>query len=265
MLGVRVKTQHSVVLLSAGSGSRMGALTSNKPKSLLSVGDKTVLDWMLEAIVSRTGAEVIVVTGFQADKVEQHLAKHYGNRIKTVRNPFYSDDINILSVETGVSALSHPEHGYLIIETDLLLDEKAWDKIFFTELHSNSYWVCKGRYHQQLTGGIVQVDIAGSVQAIDYQPNYNVAYDGWAKMVGMLHVGPAEVKADRQLRQAAISHNIKQYYLMPWRENLQYLPCYALDLADSFAYSFNTEADFRFAAQAFLTLMSQNMSTPKCR
>lgn len=244
----------NVVLLSAGSGSRMGALTSMRPKSLLEVGNKTVLDYLLESIIERTAGEIVVVTGFQAALVEQHLAGRYGDRVKTVHNPRYAEDVNLLSVETGVAALTRPELGYLIVETDLLLDETAWNKIFLAVKSQYSYWICKGQYHRGLTGGIVKVDIDGNIQAVEYQPQYNEIYDGWAKMVGLLWVGPAQVMADRLFRQDAIMQSIKQYYLMPWRQHLPQLPCRVLDLANSFAASFNTEADFHVAAQRFLTL-----------
>lgn len=254
------KTNKNVVLLTAGSGSRMGELTNSRPKSLLSVGNSTVLELMLDAVLSRTCGEVVVVTGFEADTVEQYLTRNYSNKVKAIRNSSYADDVNILSAEIGVSALSSPEQGYLIIETDLLLDDDAWDKIFFTEHISSSYWVCKGKYQHQLTGGILKVDDAGNVQTIDYQPKYNAIYDGWAKMIGVLFVGPAEVSADRQLRQEAISHSIKQYYLAPWCNHLMQLPCSVLDLAESFAVSFNTESEFYSAAQKFLKLNLQKQT-----
>lgn len=244
----------NVVLLSAGSGSRMGALTSLRPKSLLEIGNKRVLDYLLDEIINRTVGEIVVVTGFQAALVEQHLAERYGNRVKTVQNPRYAEDVNILSVEMGVATLANPELGYLIVETDLLLDGTAWDKVFLAARTPYSYWICQGQYHRGLTGGIVKADVNNNIQAVDYQPEYNAIYDGWAKMVGLLWVGPAQVAADRRLRQDAILQSVKQYYLMPWCRHLPQLPCHVLDLDDSFAVSFNTEADFHAAVQRFLRL-----------
>lgn len=43
-----------VILLSAGRGSRMQPLTEGIPKSLLPVGDRLVLDWLIEAVMQRT-------------------------------------------------------------------------------------------------------------------------------------------------------------------------------------------------------------------
>lgn len=245
-----------VILLSAGRGSRMLPLTEGIPKSLLPVGDRLVLDWLIEAVIARTSGEVVVVTGYGGEKVVAHLRERFGSRINTVENERYVDDVNILSVEVGVSALQHPERGYLIVETDLLLDDCAWDQVFEAARLTPelSCWVCDGFYGPSLTGGIVHADEQGRIDAVEYQPLYSTAFDGWPKMVGLLLVGPGQVSADRRLRQAAIEQSIAQYYLMPWREGIASLPSRVLQLENAFARSFNTERDFLQARTDFLAI-----------
>jgi len=252
MTEVSAKICHNVILLAAGKGSRMGDMTLGKTKAMLECGGKAVIDWMLQAILTRNDGEVVVVTGYCAEFLEQHLQRQYGSRIKVARNDRYEDDVNILSVETGVAALSNPEQGYLIIETDLLLNDAAWDKIFAAPLFSTSHWVCKGHYHKELTGGIVSADKTGLITAIDYQPAYDSKFDGWNKMIGMLAVGPDEVQNDRAIRQRSIADTTKQYYLTPWSRELSSLPCRVLELTDEFASSFNTAEQFSKISQAFL-------------
>jgi hypothetical protein len=47
------------------------------------------------------------------------------------------------------------------------------------------------------------------------------------------------VELDRELRQKAIKNRIDQYYLKPWLENLNLLPCREIDLSEFFAGAFN--------------------------
>lgn len=251
-----------VILLSAGRGSRMLPLTEGIPKSLLPVGDRLVLDWLIEAVIERTTGEVVVVTGYAAEKVVAHLSSRFGSRVATVHNERYVDDVNILSVELGVAALKYPERGYLIVETDLLLDRCAWDQVFsvVNDAAQLSCWVCDGFYNPQLTGGIVHADPLGRIDAVAYQPVYDRAFDGWPKMVGLLLVGPKQVEEDRRLRHAAIEQSIAQYYLMPWREGIACLPSRVLQLQGGFARSFNTEHDFYRARADFLA--QSHGSTP---
>lgn len=231
----------------------MDPLTREIPKSLLRVGNLTVLDWILSAITARTWAEIVVVTGFAAPRVEAHVAGRYPCRVTCTRNDRYDEDLNILSVDVGVSALKYPERGYLIVETDLLIDESGWDLIFEKCRDSpGSYWICKDRYGSELTGGIVGTNADGRITQIRYEPEYEPEFDGFHKMLGMVSVGPGEVVADRRLRRARIARSIAQYYLSPWQDDIEALPSTVLDLGDCFARSFNTIADFQEASSQFV-------------
>lgn len=249
-----MRLQRALILLCAGRGSRMQPLSTNAPKCMLSVGDKRVIDHLLDAALPRVHGEIVAVTGFGADAVHHHLVSRYGNRVTIAENPRYREDVNILSVQTGVDALQHPERGYVVLETDLLLDQQAWERIFEAMASADSFWLCKGRYHPALTGGIVHADTQGWIDTIEYQPQYNVDYHGWPKMVGVLGVAPAQVEEDRRCRQAAIADTIAQYYLMPWKHNLSTLPCRVVDVGDAFARSFNTADEFDHASQHYLKL-----------
>jgi len=249
-----MSASRALILLCAGRGSRMQPLSTDLPKCMLQVGDRRVIDHLLEAALPRIDGEIVAVTGFGADAVRQHLAMRYGTRVATAENPRYRDDVNILSVQTGVDALRHPERGYVVVETDLLLVSQAWERIFEAMASPHSFWVCKDRYHPGLTGGIVHADAQGRIDAIEYRPQYEAAYAGWPKMVGVLGVAPDQVDQDRRCRQAAIADTIAQYYLMPWKHDLPDLPCRVVDLGDAFARSFNTAEEFEQASRQYLAL-----------
>lgn len=230
----------------------MEPLTRDVPKSLLRVGKQTVLDWILDSIIARTSAEIVVVTGFAADAVAGHVATRYSNRVSCARNHRFDEDVNILSADVGVGALQHPERGYLIVETDLLVADVGWDLIFDRcNVESGSFWICKGRYGPQLTGGIVGTNPDGRINQVLYEPQYKPEFDGFHKMLGMVCIGPQEVAADRRLRRARIEQSIAQYYLSPWQDEIESLPSTVLDLGDCFAQSFNTVADFQQASAQF--------------
>ena len=80
------------VILSAGQGSRLLPLTAERPKCLLPIGPKSLLEWQID-VLSRCGVdEIVVVVGFRAALVEGLLAKlaRPGLRLRTLLNPFYN-------------------------------------------------------------------------------------------------------------------------------------------------------------------------------
>ncbi|MDX6640705.1 MAG: hypothetical protein QOF12_1716 [Solirubrobacteraceae bacterium] len=79
------------MVLAAGAGRRLAPDTDNLPKTLLPVdGDRTILDVALGNLAQVGLEEVVVVTGFAAERIEERredLARRYGLRIETVFNP----------------------------------------------------------------------------------------------------------------------------------------------------------------------------------
>lgn len=64
-----------VVLLAAGLGSRLGALTTSHPKALISVGGEPLLAHALQFAARLTPDHVIVVSGYQHQQVATELAR----------------------------------------------------------------------------------------------------------------------------------------------------------------------------------------------
>ncbi|OGA26545.1 MAG: hypothetical protein A3F77_11330 [Betaproteobacteria bacterium RIFCSPLOWO2_12_FULL_67_28] len=79
------------IILAAGRGSRMGTLTADRPKALVRLAGKTLLDWQLEAL-SRAGVtEVTVVTGYLAQRFE-------GRPVRTLHNPRWQESNMVRSL-----------------------------------------------------------------------------------------------------------------------------------------------------------------------
>lgn len=64
------------VILAAGRGKRMGRLTADIPKPLLPVRGKPLLDHGLEVLPDNVD-EVIMVIGYQGDKIRQRYGSRY--------------------------------------------------------------------------------------------------------------------------------------------------------------------------------------------
>ncbi len=99
------------------------------------------------------------------------------------------------------------------------------------------------------------MDEQGRVSYLEYVPTYEAAFDGWAKLVGILYVSPSEVARDIENRDRAQRRSTRQYYMAPWVENLATMPCVAVDLGDAFVASFN---DVRAYEEAILGLANSD-------
>ena len=78
------------IILAAGRGTRMGNLTLNKPKCLLEVGGKTLLEWQLDAIKGAGISEIAIVTGYRRECLQEYGLVEFHNSHWAHTNMFFS-------------------------------------------------------------------------------------------------------------------------------------------------------------------------------
>lgn len=66
-------TPHTAMVLAAGYGTRMGALTANRPKPLLTVCGQTLLDRTLDLAAAANTQRVVVNLHYLGDQIRAHL------------------------------------------------------------------------------------------------------------------------------------------------------------------------------------------------
>ena len=77
------------MILAAGRGKRMGALTADRPKPLLRVGDDTLIGWQLRRLARAGFIDVVINLGYRGTMIADALGdgSGYGLRIHYSREP----------------------------------------------------------------------------------------------------------------------------------------------------------------------------------
>src|SRR5204862_6536715 len=71
---VPAEVPHTAMIMAAGLGKRMRPLTATKPKPLIEVGGKALLDHVLERLRNAGVKKIVVNVHYLADALEAHLA-----------------------------------------------------------------------------------------------------------------------------------------------------------------------------------------------
>lgn len=71
-------TLRTAMVMAAGLGTRMRPLTNDRPKALVEVGGKALIDWMLDKLHAAGVERAIVNVHHFADAMEAHLAARIG-------------------------------------------------------------------------------------------------------------------------------------------------------------------------------------------
>lgn len=108
------------IILSAGKGSRLLPLTADRPKCLLSLSGRTLLEWQLDSLFAAGIGEMVVVAGFGLELVEEVIARRGASRgrVSLVFNPFYHVADNLGSVWMARAAM---DRDFLLLNGDTLV------------------------------------------------------------------------------------------------------------------------------------------------
>ena len=103
---------------------RLRPLTDEKPKCLLEVGGKTLLQRTVDAMISAGVKEFVVVTGYRENMIREFLTIHYSLcTIHYIDNPDYEHNNNIFSLWLAMQKLHGQE--VLLMDSDILCDPEA--------------------------------------------------------------------------------------------------------------------------------------------
>lgn len=108
------------IVLSAGQGKRLLPLTAGKPKCLLPIQGKTVLEWQIDELHKCGINQITVVTGYRAEKVEDLVSRRYrSGRVKTLYNKAYATTDNLVSCWAASDEMNE---DFILLNGDTLFE-----------------------------------------------------------------------------------------------------------------------------------------------
>jgi choline kinase len=114
--------------LSAGKGSRLLPLTAERPKCLIELSGKSLLEWQLDVLQGAGITDTVIVTGFRDDLVDAVAAARTG--VRTLFNPFYHVADNLGSVWM---ARSEFDADTLLLNGDTLISPRLLERVLSAE------------------------------------------------------------------------------------------------------------------------------------
>ena len=100
---------------------RLRPLTDERPKCLLTVGKRTLLQRTFDAMTAAGIREFVVVTGYRGEMIRQFLMEHYPDAvIHFLHNADYQHNNNIYSLWMTRDLVSGRD--FLLLDSDILFD-----------------------------------------------------------------------------------------------------------------------------------------------
>ena len=112
------------VILAAGMAKRLRPLTDSKPKCLLEVGGKTLLQRTVDAMAAVGITEFVVVTGYRSEQICDFLNAHFPSFVfQFLHNADYEHNNNIYSLWMSGQVVRGQE--FLLMDSDILCDPET--------------------------------------------------------------------------------------------------------------------------------------------
>jgi len=157
------------VVLAAGEGVRLQPLTATRPKHLIKVGGKPILEHCFDALKAAGINEVIVVIHYMGDVIRQHFGdgKQFGLRIEYVEQKAVLGTGNAVSV-----AESYIDDDFLLVYGDLLFDKSIVKNVLDTyEKEKPAATMAVVPVDNPESYGIVDIENNNHVKRIVEKPN----------------------------------------------------------------------------------------------
>jgi NDP-sugar pyrophosphorylase family protein len=117
------------VILAAGEGSRLKPFTATRPKVMIPVGNKPILEYVVNALQISGITDLIIVVGYKREKIMDY----FGDGHKWGVNIVYVEQFQQLGTAHALRQVSHMNNDrFLVINGDTVIDASAIKEIVRT-------------------------------------------------------------------------------------------------------------------------------------
>ena len=181
MLGAVAAEIDTAVLLAAGRGTRLGALTADRPKPMLDIAGAPLISHIVDVLAGAGLKHFVLVTGYLSEQVET-WAKAYerqsaGVSIVAVRQPQLNGTGGaMLTAKQHVAGLERFVFGW----GDILMDRANYPR-FVQHARNDEYdlLLAVNRVKDPFKGAAVYLDSHMIVQRLDEKPAEGTAKTEW--------------------------------------------------------------------------------------
>jgi len=113
------------VILAAGQGVRMKPLTDDKPKALVELKGKPLLQHVLESLQNAGVREAVIVIGFKGEEIEKRFGKKFGK----MRLSYVWQRIAMGTAHALLQAKGKTGKRFFVDYCDVIVEPALWKKL----------------------------------------------------------------------------------------------------------------------------------------
>jgi len=119
-MNTHIDYRMKAAILAAGEGRRLWPLTKRRPKPMLPVGNRPLLEYVIEAVTAAGIDEIILVVGYQRDRIQTYFGD--GNQWN-VDIEYVVQDRQLGTGHAVAQLESHVDGPFLVLNGDRLIEQ----------------------------------------------------------------------------------------------------------------------------------------------
>ena len=156
------------VLMAGGKGERLRPLTEKTPKPLIKVGDKAIIDYNIDRLISYGLKHINVTINYLGDQIEEHFAiPKNGIKVETVREPKFLGTIGSIQF-----VKEFQNDTILVMNSDLFTNIDYEDFYLHFKEHDADMSVAAVPYNVSIPFGIFDLN-GREIKGIKEKPTYH--------------------------------------------------------------------------------------------
>jgi choline kinase len=236
------------IILAAGVGSRIRPLTDNCPKSLLTIGDKTILEMMVSHIRDCGINEIIFVLGYLQEQIIDYVKDKFPDLIvHFVSNDRYSETNTAFSLMLTKDLVANSE--IVKFDADVVFDIQILNDLI-ASYSGNRLCIDK---NINLDAEAIKVIVDDQNRVVQASKTVNPK-DAIGESIGLEKISRETVKllfAELEAMMAD-TQNHQEYYEAAYERLMEKnVPFYALDISGLKWTEIDTKEDFATAEKIF--------------
>lgn len=153
------------LVMAGGKGTRMRPLTDNVPKPMLPIGDRPLLERIIEQLCKSGIHKVNITTHYKAEKITKHFGDGSGFGVELN----YVREDRPLGTAGALKLMDVPQEPMLVVNGDILTEIDFRAMLSYHQEHGADLTVAVRKYDLQVPYGVIECD-GVSVRSLQEKP-----------------------------------------------------------------------------------------------
>lgn len=169
LLSEQARKPNWIVLMAGGLGTRLRPLTNDRPKPLVSVGNKPLLETIIETFVQQNFHRFYLSINYKAEMIKNHFA----DGAKWNADIHYLEENQRLGTAGPLSLIPEiPNEPLIVMNSDLLTRVNFQQLLDYHTQQESKATMCVREYDFQVPFGVVSME-NNQITGIDEKPVHN--------------------------------------------------------------------------------------------